>query len=345
MKKRFFQILLVMLSTGILASCGSSGSNAGGTGSNINPADVDGGAANVSLSIKLAPQPVVAKSAEPTELQTTDGAGGTVALTEARAVVGKVELEMPDGANCTTVSISLTDAICDDTPEDIDESQTSSDSASMMKSEDAAETETGDGSDVENDEIEFKGPFVVDLLAGTVTPPLSDLVIPSGVYKEIKFKIQPLEQGSNLVAADDLLNGRSLVVKGTFDDGASVKTFILALKLDEEISFEDPAGFPVLESTAINDLIISLDVNKWFQNVGIGACLNSGSVTQDANGVYLITDETSGDACAFSDLIRAGIKDSGSAEIGEDNAQAESPDDSSADAEDGSGMEAESGTA
>ncbi len=325
---KIFTYVLPIVAAGLIASCGA-GSGAGASG---DLARFDGGAALMSISVKLASMPAAASMSKEAgtsenELATADAAGGIVTITEARVVVQEIELGMPEGRSCDDEMEAEIegedDGECAPAAAPAGEvlASESADSAEDEAVEDSTDDSADERGEVENeteDHLKFTGPFIVDLLTGTSVPSIADLTVPSGVYTSVEVKVEPLPLESTAVAADDPLLGQGLVVKGTYDDGVSVREFLVASRIDKDIEFKPLEGFTISEALALNEIIVTFDVNAWFQGINIGACLDSGAPTIDANGVALITDETPGDACAFKDLLEQNIEQSGTAEVDDD---------------------------
>lgn len=70
-------------------------------------------------------------------------------------------------------------------------------------------------SNLDTDEIQFRGPYQIDLLDGTdaLTQTIGDVVVPDGMYKELRFKFHKDE---DLPATDELFD-RSIYIAGTID--------------------------------------------------------------------------------------------------------------------------------
>lgn len=70
-------------------------------------------------------------------------------------------------------------------------------------------------SNLDTDEIQFRGPYQVDLLDGSdaITQTIGDVVVPDGMYKELRFKFHKDE---DLPSTDELFD-RSIYIAGTID--------------------------------------------------------------------------------------------------------------------------------
>lgn len=70
-------------------------------------------------------------------------------------------------------------------------------------------------SSLDTDEIQFRGPYQIDLLndADALTQTVGDVVVPDGIYKEMRFKFHKDED----LSATDKLFDRSIYIEGTID--------------------------------------------------------------------------------------------------------------------------------
>lgn len=181
-------------------------------------------------------------------------------------------------------------------------------------------------------EIEFVGPFAVDLLSGTTYPALPSVSIDTGLYNDIEMDIEKLAQGDLTGMpdlpqgiADQLLN-YSLYLSGTYtsEDGTTYSSIPFSLSYDQTDEFEFTGteftnGF-VVDDTGINDIIVAFRMNDWFDfsvpetNSDFLELVDA--ISQDSEGAdQLILDgNTNSD---IMDVIEDNIEDS--AEYGEDD--------------------------
>lgn len=199
------------------------------------------------------------------------------------------------------------------------------------------EHETDDENATDDElEIEFIGPYAVDLLSGTTYPELPAVSIDTGLYNDIEIDIEKLEQNDlqgmpNLPQgiSDKLLN-YSLYLDGNYtseDESTYVNIpFTLLYRQTDEFELSGTAfsnGF-VVDDTGINDIIVAFRLNEWFrfdndETNGAGTELTD-AVRQDANSDYVMyLDDGDGQSNDDSvlDVIRDNIEDS--AEYGEDD--------------------------
>lgn len=71
-------------------------------------------------------------------------------------------------------------------------------------------------SNLDTDEIQFRGPYQIDLLNGSnaLTQTIGDIIVPDGIYKELRFKFH---KDKDLPATDDLYD-KSIYIEGTIND-------------------------------------------------------------------------------------------------------------------------------
>lgn len=126
-----------------------------------------------------------------------------------------------------------------------------------------------------NTEVDFAGPYVIDLLADTVTPSFNTITMPTDTYEEIWLGFNRLtsEQASNAgLSASDPMVGYTFIVEGTYNGetaGGSVANTPFRLELSRDSGFDlsggsasTEAGMPIV-SDRINDIIVAFRMNKW----------------------------------------------------------------------------------
>ncbi|RKX80791.1 MAG: hypothetical protein DRP60_02310 [Spirochaetes bacterium] len=221
---------------------------------------------------------------------------GTITLREARLVLSEIEFEQDDMEIDT----------------DLEEEQ-----------------------DIES-ELELEGPFIVDLLNGTVEPNLPYTELLPGTYTEINLKLNKIEMDdweagdTALVEMTDPLYGNSIYLAGTYtgylsDFNAVDLEFSFSFNLDEE--FETAAGDfnegIVIDEGVINPILIAFRLSKWFQFDNAERNPDEVDFTtiyplSDGDGGHRIVfnEQSINDYAAISDVIKKNIKES--ADYGED---------------------------
>jgi V8-like Glu-specific endopeptidase len=132
-----------------------------------------------------------------------------------------------------------------------------------------------DNGDDDSEEVEFKGSYVVDLVAGTSSPEFVNGNLTPGFYDEFEIEL-----------GRTLANGNTMFFvfkyKPATGDSVSVE---FSSKETLEFEFEDDNGFEVKEGTLKNFLVlINLD------NLFNGVDLSNATVSDD--GVIRINDTT-----------------------------------------------------
>lgn len=125
------------------------------------------------------------------------------------------------------------------------------------------------------EDIEFEGPFVIDLKTNTSYPELPMISIKSGIYTDIEFDLEPLHS-DDLVGLADLdeatktkLTGKTIYFEGTYLALNGTSPVDFKLETSEEIDFElnaqslDANGF-VIDNVGINDVIVAFRMATWF---------------------------------------------------------------------------------
>ena len=202
------------------------------------------------------------------------------------------------------------------------------------------ELESDDENEGEDLELDFPGPFVVDLIHNTVIPPLDTVIIDSGLYTQIEIKLDKIEGdeddegGSQLVDPSDPLFGNSIYLEGSYtgataSGSVTAVPFILSFDFNETFELssvgDSAVGF-TLEEGVVNPIIIAFRLARWFsfsdtETNPNGVDFNVLTVSQDTSGQPIILlDENAGDISAANDEIREVIEENieESADYGKD---------------------------
>lgn len=183
-------------------------------------------------------------------------------------------------------------------------------------------------------EVEFEGPYVVDLVQNTSTPELPQIEMLPGNYNNIELDLDKIEgdeedgAGTQLVADTDPLFGNSIYLAGTYTGttlGGSVTDapFTMTFDLDEEFELSSAGSTAtglVVEDGQFNPIIIAFRLVRWFAFNDPET--NSGLVTDfralaTVAGPAIVIDETAtGDNSTIREIIKANIEQS--ADYGED---------------------------
>lgn len=182
-------------------------------------------------------------------------------------------------------------------------------------------------------EIEFVGPFVVDLLTSTSSPELPALMMDAAFYDEIEMDIEKLGpndldgSGAPLIDTYPELEHYSLYLEGTYTDQTE-STYInipFTLKYDQTDEFE-MSGVALgngvaLEAGSAANMLVAFRMARWFRfddpdtNSDLLYTISDAIVSDGAGGYQLVLDgNTNSDVM---DIVEDNIEDS--ADFGEDS--------------------------
>lgn len=123
----------------------------------------------------------------------------------------------------------------------------------------------------DDEESEYTGTFLVDLMTNTVTPEFPVINLPDGKYDEIEMEIDKLDgteldaAGNALAVEGDDMFGRSLYLEGTYHvDSVTSLPFKLAYTSEEEIQLKDENSINSFALTGFTNLVIAFRMDSWF---------------------------------------------------------------------------------
>ncbi|HSA58956.1 MAG TPA: hypothetical protein VLJ37_04655 [bacterium] len=118
-----------------------------------------------------------------------------------------------------------------------------------------------DGSQDEGaQDIQFNGPFVVDLLNAGEISGLEGLQIPTGRYCRIELVLKKLESTGPMF-------NKSVQIEGARSDGTP---FLMTTEVDEEFKLENEStGFLIEEADPLSVFFIAFDLDQWFNGVDL----------------------------------------------------------------------------
>ncbi|HLV39911.1 hypothetical protein [Xanthomarina sp.] len=134
----------------------------------------------------------------------------------------------------------------------------------------------GNGYYGSDDEIEFEGPFELNVLSNEFI--IVDVTIPNGVYEEIEFEFDKSEN------ANSLLYNKSILIKGTIDTVPFV--FWHDFEDEIEVDFED-TDINIIINNDNNQLTINFDLAGVFD--GLTGVDLSEAVDGNGDGVIEIS--------------------------------------------------------
>jgi predicted small secreted protein len=211
-------------------------------------------------------------------------------------------------------------------------------SIELERDDDDDDENDDDDDDDDDDEIEFVGPFVVNLLTSEVTPDLPELSLPQGRYDEVEIEYGPLRSGDQGMDGEPLmdqfpdLGGQySVYLEGGYTSTDGTYTDIdFRFTYDEDDEFElsglDPSlGFDVNGDV---DLIVAFRMARWFRfddddtndddvEFEQGVTTVDIGLQTERNVIYLDDDDSSDLAESVFEVIEENIEES--ADYGDDD--------------------------
>ncbi|WP_396144998.1 DUF4382 domain-containing protein [Flavobacterium sp.] len=156
------------------------------------------------------------------------------------------------------------------------------------------DSSSGDGFYGDDDDIELKGPFELNLLNGTYE--ITSLNVPSGVYKEVEFKM-----AKNRTIGSDMYN-KSIEIKGTIN-GVPFE-FWHNVEEDFEIDYDD-TNQNIVVSNNSTSIIFDFDLTSALNSVDL-----SSATDNDGDGIIEINPNDTDGNQSLANLIKDKIKDS-----------------------------------
>lgn len=177
--------------------------------------------------------------------------------------------------------------------------------AEETETETETETEEEEGSDDENEALEkaeaidFKGPYVVDLLTGASTPSITAATLPAGTYASLEFKLSSIENededGAEEALAAGVL-GASVFISGTLQVNGTWTAFDLTDRRDEDVKWMFPAPVSIAAGQT-NNIVLSIPLDNWMNAAMLKAMSDlviAGTVTAPTGGtLHFSSDQDS----------------------------------------------------
>jgi Domain of unknown function (DUF4382) len=153
---------------------------------------------------------------------------------------------------------------------------------------------TGDGFYGDDDDIELRGPFELNLLNGTTE--ITSLNVPNGVYKEVEFKM-----ARNTTSGSTMFN-KSIEIKGTIN--GTPFEFWHNVEEDFEIDYDDTnQNIVVTDNTTT--IIFDFDLNAAINSIDFSVATDG-----DGDGIIEINPNDNDGNQSLANLIKDRIKDS-----------------------------------
>lgn len=214
-----------------------------------------------------------------------DATGAAFALDVVRANVRRIDIDLPAGTSCVGLP-GLVSAAGDD----------------------------DDGTPYTNvcqlggAEIRLNGPWVIDLVARTATPPLPTITVPAGAYRRVDVRFDDADPDDGHISASDPLAEHTLFATGTVPVNGTATPFRLLLDFSEDARFDASSDLVLAEDVA-HSVLLELDPSAWFAALPLARCAEDGDLTVEG-GVLLLEDD-GGDCSDIEGAIKDAIKASG----------------------------------
>jgi hypothetical protein len=155
------------------------------------------------------------------------------------------------------------------------------------------------------DGIILPGPYVFDVMRGTVTPSIDKVVLPSLRYSGVMMAVKK----------KDLTD--AVTIGGTYMYKTETHRFSFKLLFNLNIKYRSAKGDFVLDGAKTAHLTITLNASQWLDSADLAAGIDKGKIGFDSTGV-LVIDSSSKDTAAtrYAQAIRRNIIASGALATG-----------------------------
>lgn len=153
---------------------------------------------------------------------------------------------------------------------------------------------SGDGFYGDDDDIELRGPFELNLLNGTTE--ITSLTIPNGVYKEVEFKM------SRNTTSGSAMHNKSIEIKGTIN--GTPFEFWHNVEEDFEIDYDD-TNQNILVTDNTTAIVFDFDLNAAINSIDFSVATDG-----DGDGIIEINPNDADGNQSLANLIKDRIKDS-----------------------------------
>ena len=159
------------------------------------------------------------------------------------------------------------------------------------------------------------GPYVMNLLTGTALPNNIVFDLPTGNYQRVDIRLDESNIEDGLLAPDDALLGKALIVSGTHDyTGVADGTFTMTIQISEDIRFEPTNGFAVDADTGAN-VTLTYKVTDWLEDANTGtkinltACIFENGLMDNTNHISLTeSTQCTGITESIGNIIKENMK-------------------------------------
>lgn len=128
------------------------------------------------------------------------------------------------------------------------------------------EIELSSSASEDDGEIDFEGPFIVDLVTNQLSPPAPKAEINPGFYDRIKLKLEKVEEdeASSIGTTNQEIIGRSVYIDATYNDGTQTKDLTMTFELSEEFELNNGVNGVNLLGGEAHTLLIQFNLPQWF---------------------------------------------------------------------------------
>ncbi|MFP4597497.1 MAG: hypothetical protein ACLFVJ_04545 [Persicimonas sp.] len=185
----------------------------------------------------------------------TDADGALFSLTSAKLVIKSIHMTLPDDVACGDVDGQLQEPVgCGEA-----------------------------GPDADGDQLEIRGPFVADLIAGTTEPDWGTIAVPALDYQGFEIDIELGDQ-------TDTLMEHAFIGEADFEFENQKRQLLMQYALDIEADLDRPDI--VLEGNQI--LVVQFDAARWLEYIPVTSCMMRGQM-HDEDGRVTIDARVGGE--------------------------------------------------
>lgn len=149
------------------------------------------------------------------------------------------------------------------------------------KGEDLCSFELSDSINCTNGRLRFSETMQLDLLGPRTNERLMSLAFPEVTYDRVEVRTQAL-------AKDSALGPVSFYVAGQVTLDGSARPFVLSLKRNETLRFENSVGVDVASGQWLS---AQIDLSAWFGKLPLTSCIEAGEVALEGD-TWMFTEDS-----------------------------------------------------
>ncbi|MBD3347259.1 MAG: hypothetical protein GF401_19565 [Chitinivibrionales bacterium] len=159
------------------------------------------------------------------------------------------------------------------------------------------------------------GPFVCNVLSGTVEPSLEEIRVPDLRYKGVKISLKK----DACTGECGLLKPSTIELRGTFRYEGEMHDFIISAATNITRFYKQESSSFSVDAGTVTRLLIDLDPRTWLEGVTIESCLASGRLQFDISGALVLDNKTGQENCSnIAADIHTNIVQSGKLKVAKD---------------------------